>query len=300
MYDDVEVPALFRMEGHYYLAGSIREDVKVHYWHSDSLMGPYEALCENTLLPRGNCAPRITTNGCGHRLVWNFHNNSEAGVPEKLLPPPKRLEAREDGQLSIHSFSGLHERVGRNAGELEVHPMTPLLANPSATAAQVSDDGLVKLACRSGYGLYACRPEIRDLRLRARVNMVVSGKMGLFFRADAEANAYFVSLDLVNGFAQIRHWGIKGGGLFDDSFSYGNLQENHFRTNHELAYDIELIVFGGYIEFSVNGAVVLSLIDTTYQAAGYLGFYVESAAIELSRLSANQLVGPSKEDYGPL
>ena len=38
------MPGLFKLDGRYFLLGSIREDVKVRYWYSDTLMGPYEEL----------------------------------------------------------------------------------------------------------------------------------------------------------------------------------------------------------------------------------------------------------------
>ena len=36
LYDDVEVPNLFRLDDRYYLMGSIREDTKIHYWYADT------------------------------------------------------------------------------------------------------------------------------------------------------------------------------------------------------------------------------------------------------------------------
>ena len=39
IYDDIEVPVLFRIEDVYYLFGNIREDIKVHYWHAESFRG---------------------------------------------------------------------------------------------------------------------------------------------------------------------------------------------------------------------------------------------------------------------
>ena len=51
---------------------------------------------------------------------------------------------------------------------------------------------------------------------------------------------------------------------------------------------------GMYIEFSVDGYVVLSLVDDSF-AEGGVGFYTESAAVCLSHLTIETLSRPVTE-----
>jgi beta-fructofuranosidase len=62
-YDDVEVPNVIKLNNRYYLIGSIREDVKVHYWYADKFEGPYRNFHDNVLLPQGNYAARVSRDG---------------------------------------------------------------------------------------------------------------------------------------------------------------------------------------------------------------------------------------------
>ena len=89
VYDDVECPCLFNKDGQFYLLGSIREDVKVHYWHSDNFVGPYQSFSNNVLMPEGNYAARVCEDG-EHLLLYAFYV-SHAENPElakRTLPPP--------------------------------------------------------------------------------------------------------------------------------------------------------------------------------------------------------------------
>ena len=63
MYDDIECPCLVQLEGTFYLIGSIREDVEVHYWWCESFLGEYRSFNDNMLMPRGNYAARIMRDG---------------------------------------------------------------------------------------------------------------------------------------------------------------------------------------------------------------------------------------------
>ena len=62
-YDDIECPCLIELKGKHYLIGSIREDIKVRYWHSDSFDGEYQSFHHDVLMPQGNYAARIVKDG---------------------------------------------------------------------------------------------------------------------------------------------------------------------------------------------------------------------------------------------
>ncbi len=73
LYDDIEVPSLMKLQGHYYLLGSIREDAKVRYWHADTFDGRWASHSDNVLLARGNYAGRVCIDAQG-ALLWNFYS----------------------------------------------------------------------------------------------------------------------------------------------------------------------------------------------------------------------------------
>ncbi|MEO8855196.1 MAG: glycosyl hydrolase family 32, partial [Ginsengibacter sp.] len=71
VYDDVECPCVFELNGRYYLIGSIREDIKVRYWFAPDFFGEYHSFHADVLLPQGNYAARTVKDG-DHLLVYNF------------------------------------------------------------------------------------------------------------------------------------------------------------------------------------------------------------------------------------
>ena len=298
MYDDVEVPSLYNIGGTYYLIGSLREDVKIHYWHANTLYGHYEAFYDNVLLPQGNYAARFLKESDDRYTVWNFFFDRSSGEGQRLLPPPKELAVADDGRLLLQSFKGFDARVSARVALPDLLPVTAVFGN--RTAASEADGQAITIETRSGYEVFLLDPACDDFRLGASLVMQGKGKTGLVFRMDAEGNGYFVSLDMVNGLAQVRAWGRHPQATFNNAFLYHNMQQNHFPANPRRAYDVMLLVFGGYIELSIDGYIVLSLIDTTFTEGRRLGFYVESAAVRVADVRLDVLKGPRVEDYGPL
>lgn len=296
MYEDVEVPCLFKIGETYYLTGSIREDRKVHYWHAPALLGTYSAHYDNLLLPQGNYAARVL-NIEGHHLVWNFFVTSYE-TTTRILPPPKELEVGENNRLLLRSFHGFDDKAGQARGVKTLTPLYCVLDNPTSEF-EYANGGFC-IECESGYEIFHLAEAYTDFRLRCSAVMEGRGKFGMVFRSDPEANGYFVSLDMVNGIVQIRAWGVRGEGKFEDAFRYESLQEHHFPPNPNQVYDFELIAYGAYFEFSVGGFVVLSLIDRSYTDNDRLGFYVESARVRIDDLTVEPLHGPASEDYGPM
>lgn len=297
MYDDIEVPGLYEIGDRYYLIGNIREDIKVHYWHAKSLFGNYESFCDNVLLPKGNYAARIIRNGDNY-LIWNFFFNGTDSEGSRLLPPPKKISIAKDGHLELQSFSGFDKKVLQYWNVKSLTPMRRILKNPTARS-QVCEKKIT-LECISGYELFFFTKRSLNFRLKFHIQMQGLGKTGVVCKADSHANGYFISLDLINGFVQIRSWGEKKSSSIEEAFLYHSLQENHFPASPDVAYEVEVICFGGYIEVSIDGRIVLSLVDTLYMSLSDLGIYMESAQITLNDLKLEDLDGPSTEDYGPL
>ena len=297
MYDDVEVPGLYKLNGRYYLLGNLREDTKVHYWRSDALEGPYEAFCDNLLLPQGNYAARITSHD-GRLLVWSFFMSLVEQGGHRLLPPPKEIVVDDNGELYLRSC-WLFDAKARPA--VSADPMSPVqrvLDNPTARVDANSDR--LNLSSHSGYEIFYMERRVVHFRLRYTVRMKGRGKTGLVLRANEQGDAYFISLDLVSGLAQMRDWQQRHNGVFNNAFEYVQIQENHFPVSRDLSYRVELIAYGGYYELSVDGRIVLSLIDVRRCHDDRIGFYTESAEILLSGISLEELAGPEEEDYGPI
>lgn len=72
VYDDVECPCVFELNGQFYSLGSIREDIKVRYWVAPDFFGEYQSFDVDVLLPPGNYAARTVQDG-PHLLVYNFY-----------------------------------------------------------------------------------------------------------------------------------------------------------------------------------------------------------------------------------
>jgi beta-fructofuranosidase len=294
MYDDVEVPGLYKINDRYYLIGNIREDVKVHYWHSKELRGNYEAFASNVLLPQGNYAARITSFE-DKLLVWNFFTNRSQAGRTSILPPPTELQVADDGQLYLKSFSSFDKKVKREFSQSSLFPATRILKNQTANTEKRGDH--VILESISGYEIFYLKEKATDFRLRFTVNMEGMGKCGIVFRSDREASGHYISLDLRNGQTQAKVWGENENAGIEDSFQYKIIQYNHFYCDPAISQNVEIIAFGGYIELSMNGKIILRYVDTDYMRQDFLGFYVESARICLSDAVLQKLDGPEEEDH---
>ena len=295
MYDDIEVPGLYRLNGRYYLLGNIKEDIKVHYWSAGSLFGNYESPGDNVLLPQGNYAARITREE-NRLLLWNFFNTTRSGNPARILPPPVEVKVAEDGSLFLGSYGGFDRKTTVSLDQKQVLPMRRILKNPTAGIIP-REDGF-NLSSVSGYEVFLSSRSAVNARLSFRIRQERPGKTGILLRSDEEANACYFSLDLINGFAQSRLWGVNtDGNNFESAFRYTELQHGTFRPGSETGCDVEVISFGGYFELSVDRQIVLRFVDTTYMENAKLGFYVESADVSITRLKLDILNGPEEEDH---
>ncbi|MBN1649222.1 MAG: hypothetical protein JW874_14390 [Spirochaetales bacterium] len=292
MYDDIEVPGLYHIKDRYFLIGNIKEDVKIHYWHSQTLFGEYEANTDNVLLPKGNYAGRITESD-GKYLLWSFFNSIHKDLQTRILPPPVELSADDNGKLHVTSFSGFNDKIKDHFSQGELLPFRKMLDNP--TAGYSADRTL--LYTRSGYEIFYSSRSVYSARISANIKMKGPGKTGLVLRGDEETNGCYVSLDLKRGIAQARIWGRKDSEDIEHLFYYRNLQRNHFSVNPSLSYHISILCFGGYFELSIDGGLVLRFVDTNYMEESNWGFYVESAEIEISGLKMDVMNAPQEEEH---
>jgi len=302
LYDDIEVPNLFRLEGEYYLVGSLREDAKVRYWHTDHLgapgepAGPWRSYYDNVLLARGNYAGRICEDPHGV-LIWNFFTpDINIRTTYNIMPPPKRLLRSSGGLLRAKSFEGFSRRVARAERPDRLHSLQCSVSSSPHACELKPSEGHFQVGSESGFEAYVFPEEVQDFRMRAKLSLRGLGKCGLVFRIDHESrDGYYVSLDLTKGVAQIRAWGTGSQKLGEEMMQFHSLQAAYWQLEQRGVAHIECLAFGSYLELSVEDRVILSLADQTYQRGG-LGFYVESATMIVSDVTVEHLRRPSQSD----
>ena len=283
LYDDVEVPNLFRLDERYYLIGSIREDAKVRYWVADSPDGPWDNFADNVLLPKGNYAARISRDDSGV-LLWNFFTQVVGQNTTNLVLPPKQLTATDNGELNVSSFHGFDERVERTCSFEEMTRSGLLWEGRACDSVPDPDDGSLTLKSPHGFQGFLLADEASSFRFTGRLRPTGSGKCGVLIRVDPESHdGYYLSLDLRKGLAQLRDWGTNVAATGEFMMRFRPLQSGYWRTGTDADCRVSLIAFGSYLEFSVNGFVVLSLADLTYDA-GSFGFYAESVELQVSEM----------------
>jgi len=294
-YDDVEVPLLVPVNGRWYLIGSIREDIKVHYWHSDTPEGPYANYSDNVLLPAGNYAARVCEED-DRLTLWNFFFvPSQIKGVGNMLPPPKELIADEKGKLRLRSYRGFDKMVTRKRVVERLAPMG--LLEDDSTAKIDRQGESIWFGCETGFEIFVVPGKFRNFRLRGVIQLEGPGKSGLVLRLNDQKDGYFISLELTKGLAQIRAWGNKPGGMIEESFIYRPLQANFFVTGGKRPHTFELIAFGDYIEFSIDRNILLSLADDQYRE-GSVGFYTESAMMRWDEMTLEELQEFGGETWG--
>lgn len=290
LYDDVEVPSLFRMGGKYFLLGSVREDIKVRYWSSDSIEGPWINDFDNVILPGGNYAGRTCYDPkAGKRYIFNFFFTGPHPKQSRrnTLPPPKELSLHPDGRLKLKTYSGFDKKVTQTLEGQQLTPIGMVMGNPLA----VCDANTTAnwFGSDSGFEMFLLHGVYTDFRMRGLLHLDERGKCGLVFRMDPEdTSGYFVSLDLVKGLAQLRAWEYNEGELVEKVFRFQSLQAGYFVSNRKGPWNLELLCYGGYIELSVDGYIVLTLVDESF-TTGHVGFYVESGRIRVEHLQLQEL-----------
>ena len=284
MYDDIECPCLVQLGGSFYLIGSIREDVEVHYWWSETLNGEYRAFRNNILLPPGNYAARIMRDGDRVLLYAFYLAGSKVETGNRSLPPPKELRRRLDGRLELVSFHRWEEKI------LKTQPMPldgfrPWLGNP--TAGQEAAGEALGFKSRSGFEVFTTAVEAGAWIWEGVWQTRQQGRCGLVFGLDDQLNGFFVFLDTERGRARIQVWGALPERVFQN-YIFENLQTGEFTPVDDRRHTFRLIRWKSYIELSVNGVVCLSLVDPRFLGRN-LGLLMESADVALSGLQLHTL-----------
>ncbi|MEQ9409445.1 MAG: glycosyl hydrolase [Fuerstiella sp.] len=292
LYDDIEVPNLLKVDGDFYLIGSLREDDKIRYWHTDRIGHSWRNYYDNVLLPQGNYAGRSCTDEHG-TLLWNFYTRDLGDHRvNTIMPPPKRLMRQDDGQLVVQTFEGFGNRV---IGTIDTGCIRPLKDRQQDDCCE-GDGGTLRLASSAGFQAFVFRQRVDSFRMRARLNLSGPGKCGLICRLDPDTHdGYYISLDLMKGIAQFRSWGTGPDGSGEDMMQFESLQSGFWYCRDRSDVAIQLLSFGSYHELSIGGQVVLSLADAKF-TEGLLGLYVETADLKVEDLTVEQLDPPTQTD----
>lgn len=291
-YDDIECPCLIELNGRFYLIGSIREDIKVRYWHSDSFDGEYQSFHHDVLMPQGNYAARIVKDG-DHNLVYGFYFLDRKVNSKRVLPPPKELAVDDDGKLYLKSFYKWSKKVIKTYTQQAFPEVSTMYDNPTAKFDNLN--GKWWMTSRSGYELFTFKRLSSAYIWEGTIKMEGMGKCGLLLAEGDDGSGYYISLDFKSGYVQIRAWGFNP----DDpqnNFVFKNLQTNQFIANNNYSLDFKLIRYGHYIELSIDDVVKLTLIDYKYSESK-IGFYTASSIITLTNSRYSVLENPI-EEYG--
>ena len=290
MYDDIECPCIFQMDGRYYLIGSIREDIKVRYWFAEAFRSVYRCFHSDVLLPRGNYAARVLRDG-DHWLIYNYYFTDGQVNSLRVLPPPKQLDVDSRGRLILRSFYRWDQMVLEEIGQESFASVHQLLDNDTAT--KEVDESVWKFSSLSGYELFFFQKPSASLIWEGQLIMEGLGKFGLVIDVDSDGNGYFIPFDLVNGFVEIRSWGFNPENN-RQNFIFNPIQSNLFEVGDLRSFYFRLIRYGNYIELSIDGIVKLTLMDYTFAGTG-MGIYSASSVISLRHSTIKTLKTPSSE-----
>ena len=137
---------------------------------------------------------------------------------------------------------------------------------------------------------------VDHFRFSATLKMHGLGKCGLVFRInDQTRDGYYLSLDLLKEIAQLRAWGTGEDGSGEHMMQFRSLQSGFWFSKHHGTANVQLIAFGSYIELSIDGRVILSLADQTYNS-GHMGVYVESSELRVADVTLTRLASPRQTD----
>ncbi len=290
VYDDVECPCVFELNGRFYLIGSIREDIKVRYWFAPDFFGEYHSFHADVLLPQGNYAARIVQDG-EHLLIYNFFYAYGKIDALRVLPPPKQLDTDDRGRLLLKSYYRWDKMVTKVIQQSEFEKVEHLFSNPTASSFFESDRWIC--GSKSGYEIFCFQKPSASFIWEGLLTVEGMGKFGLVSDMDRDGNGYFISFNVLNGQVQIRAWGFNPLNT-RQNFIFNDIQSGLFSINKENSFRFRLIRYGHYIELSLDDIVKLTLIDYTYSGSG-IGLYSASSIISLQHSVIKILPDPESE-----
>ena len=215
------------------------------------------------------------------------------------MPPPKRLTRNSDGRLIVSTFEGIRKRA---YGEVDIACLTTM---DSVTKNQIcrTDTDAITIGCEAGFKMFTLAEPVDCFILNCSITNLNSGKCGLVARLDPDSrDGYYFSLDLNKGVTSCRSWATGEEKSGDEMMQFNELQPGYWVADRDKPVELKLISFGSYHELSIDGEIVLSLVDSTF-SSGLVGFYVETATLSIRDLKIEKIESPSQSDdhltHGP-
>jgi beta-fructofuranosidase len=290
VYDDIECPCVFELNGRFYLIGSIREDIKVRYWFAPDFFGEYHSFQADVLLPQGNYAARAVRDG-DHLLVYNFFYAYGKIDALRVLPPPKQLDTDERGRLVLKTYYRWDNMALKTIYQPDLGKVQQLYSNPTASSTIEPDKWT--FGSRSGYEVFCFQRPSPSFIWEGVLTVEGMGKLGLVSDIDLDGNGYYISFNVVNGVVKIRAWGFNPLNT-RQNFIFTDVQANVFTTKKANTFHFRLIRYGHYIELSIDGVVRLTLMDYAYSGNG-IGLYSASSVFSLQQSIIKVLPNPEEE-----
>ncbi|MEP7323167.1 MAG: glycosyl hydrolase family 32 [Saprospiraceae bacterium] len=294
VYDDIECPCVFELNGRFYLFGSIREDLKIRYWFANDFFGEYQSFHLAILFPQGNYAARIVQDG-DHVLVFNLFYTFSKVDSLRVLPPPKELATDDQGRLLLKSYYRWESMVIKTIPQEQFDKLQHILSNPSASSEIKPDQW--NCTTGSGYEIFCFQRPSTSFIWEGTLTTEGLGKLGLVCDMDKDGNGYFISINTLNGLVELRAWGFNP--LNErHNYIFNEIQSGYFEPHGKKIFNFKLLRYGHYFELSINGIVNLTLMDYTYSGNG-LGLYSASASIMLEHSLIKILPDPLEEYASP-
>jgi len=130
-YMDWEVPILLKLNGRYYLFGSIIETHCCHYRIAEQFRGPYHTPLNDKILPEVNYANRLCKWKDKYLMFHWLQTNPDWDKTisrYRKLAPPKELIVENNGTLSLKSFEGWCSKYTGPRASLPGLSFVPIIA----------------------------------------------------------------------------------------------------------------------------------------------------------------------------
>jgi beta-fructofuranosidase len=298
---DFETPALTKIHDRYYLTGIAGRNVEGQpvepsiFRVSDAVTGPYRQVGHELLLPGDNqvfkpCQWRGQTYYF-HHLRGTADWETGAGHPITALPPPKLADTDDQGGLVLRPF---RDWAPVSIGELrKVNPGSQTTAGRVAAGRWTENEGVLYSSGVEGFEAFAIAAENSDFILEAAMKNPGRGSFGIFARSTFEAGeGTFVSLD-----SSIRRARLATLRVTRKTPSAGVTYAWRGRRIVQEWIDpslwgedltLRVVLYGPYVEVSLNDRVLLSAICGS-RAGSSLGFFAENAPLGLVAWSLQPL-----------
>lgn len=290
--DDLEVPALIKRDGRYYLFFHEFRTPESFYRIADSLDGPWLAPEYDEFLPPHNAVSRF----CeweGELLCYTWFR-CQADWPRTMpnycsLVPPKQVNIDPDGTVRMSTFAGWRKRWKGKPTTLAPADLTAFSEGPAEW--QASDAALS--ASVVGQIVGAATPSFDDFVLDTTARLDEGRALGIIFRADDDLEGgNWLRLDFGRNRVELRHMAAM------DSMYKRYVRK---QPNLKQAWDVplprgeelrlHLVASREYVELSVNDRVVISA-ATYAQTAGRVGVFIENGTGRFGPITVQPIDAP--------